>query len=320
MLSLSTGKILATIDYKGEKADKRAKNKCIYVNTNTEDTERPMLDSKVRDTLIPKSFYNELKISSHKLIILKKHIREQTEPDDESLKILYNKANELLDEILRKEINFDKKEATIFPTVPADSWFGHTAVFGASGSGKSTWISHYLTKIKEVYKGCNIYVFSLVKDDPAYTKSKLNPIYIQIDEDLLDNPLNVKEFAGTPKNPSIIIFDDSDLHHDKKIADALELFRDQVLEVGRHKSISAICVSHVILNQKHTKKVLNECSRVVLFPANNFASIQNYLRRYLGFQRDDINFIKNIGKVSRWCMLCRDYPMLVVWETGVKIF
>ena len=148
MLSLSTGKILATIDYKGEKADKRAKNKCIYVNTNTEDTERPMLDSKVRDTLIPKSFYNELKISSHKLIILKKHIREQTEPDDESLKILYNKANELLDEILRKEINFDKKEATIFPTVPADSWFGHTAVFGPSGGGKSTWISKFLTKIK----------------------------------------------------------------------------------------------------------------------------------------------------------------------------
>ena len=233
------------------------------------------------------------------------------------MKVIYDKANELLDEILKKTVSFEKKEASVIPTVD-NEWPGHALICGPSGSGKSTYLSNYLMEFRKVYKGCPIYVFSTIDDDPAF--KKLNVTYIKIDDDIIDHPFTLEEFKGTSKQPSLLVFDDIEIHSNKHIAESIQTFLNLVLETGRHFHMCAFVVAHQILNFNKSRKVLNEASRVTVFPNTNFNSIANYLRRYLGFMKDDINTIKNLGKTSRWVTISRCYPTLCIWEHGVKIF
>ena len=53
-----------------------------------------------------------------------------------------------------------------------------------------------------------------------------------------------------------MIFDDSEvLSSNKEMNKAIELFRNQILENGRKRKISAIIINHVAQNGAQTKKV-----------------------------------------------------------------
>lgn len=316
MLSLSNGKLIARIDYKSDKpSETRSKATNIYITTD--ESEKPLIDSKVKDTLLPRSFFNDTKLSPHKVVLLKKHIRAQTEPEDTELKTFYNQGNELLDEMLRKVIEFDKSEASIFPVPDKEQrWLGNYYIAGASGSGKSFWIGKYLAECRKIWKSAPIYVFSMVQEDMAY--KALKPIYIKIDETILQDPLDPKEFRAD-KGPSFLIFDDIEVVSNKRLAEAVETFQNLCLETGRHDNLVCFNVSHCMLNGNRTKKIINESDHVIFYPNSNFAAISTFLRRYNGFMKNDLNTVKDIGKKSRWIMLSRPYPTHLVFEYGVRI-
>ena len=314
MLSLKTGQKIAKIKYT-KKDKQKPKTEFIYINDTVSD--EPLINSKIKDELIPRSFYTAARLSPHQLILLKKAIREDVIPDSDELKCFYEQAHVLLKEILKKTIEFAKSEANVFPIPKPEGWQGHMYVTGSSGSGKSTFISQYLDECRLMFKDCNIYIFSMVQDDPAY--KHLDPVYIKIDESILVKPLQCAEFAGIAQSPSFAVFDDIEVISNKKIAQSMETFQNLVLETGRHYYISTINVSHVMLNGNRSKKCINESDKIVFFPNSNFNQISNYLRLYLGLMKNDINLVKEIGKNSRWVMVSRPYPMYFIHQQGVRI-
>lgn len=305
-LSLTDGLPIAEINGKNKRS------KTVYINTESDNTE-PEIDSPVRDLLLPNSFYTGLKnVSPANMILLKRAIR-LSQPNilptnNDNLKNAYERSQELLNELLRRNIDLPKAEGTI-QVIPNDAWNGAISVFGQSGSGKSTWISNYLKVYKRKFPKNKIYVLSPILDDPAF--APLKPEYVKIDGSIVEDPLDVSEFKN-----SILVFDDIESIKNKDENQAIQHFRDSVLETGRHHNVEAICVSHVLLNGNSTKKMLNESNYIVVFPNSNFNAIKNFCSRYIGMSRDDINWIKQCK--SRWVCISKRFPTTLITENQIK--
>jgi hypothetical protein len=163
------------------------------------------------------------------------------------------------------------------------------------------------------YKKNDIFIISPSKEDPAFKDLEDIIQYIKIDDSLLDDPLDINEFHNC-----VIVFDDSEvLGKNKDISKAIERFRDQCLECGRKLCISTIVVNHVALNGAQTKKVLNECDLVVLFPKANFNSVSNLCKRYYGFGKEDLEFMRK--EPSRYCVVKRSFPQAIVSEQAIRL-
>ena len=311
MLSLSKGSPIATITYK----DTKKKPTPIYINDGDDvEKEEKIITSANLDELLPKSFYTGLKnVNASNMLILKRAIRLNKNSllgSGNTLNNAYVLAQELLEELSRKYLQVPKNIGKVEIAIN-EGWQGHISVFGSSGSGKSYWIGKYLMAYKKKFPKNNIYIFSPIINDLAFAEAK--PLYVKIDETLIDEPLDIKE---ADFKDSILVFDDIESLN-KPYKQIIESFRDQVLECGRHYQQTAICVSHIILNGQSTKRILNESSKIVVFPKSNFNGIANLARRYFGMDRDKISYIKTVP--SRWVCICRCYPNSLVSENAIKI-
>ena len=302
MLSLKSGFEIAQIR---DKKDKIIHS--IYVKDYDEDSTEQI--NKDIEKLIDKSFYKN--VSPSQIILLKRALRTDNESIlkmNQNLLDLYQKGKILLDDQKNKIIVVDKDEH--IQVVPPDSHFS-VAVFGPSGVGKSYWIGQYLLAFRKKFKDRPIYVFSPIKDDKAFTKAK--PIYIKIDESILMDPLETVEFQS-----GLTVFDDIE-SLSKQYYNVISEFRDKCLEVGRHNGIDIISVHHVIQGGNSTKKIINESDYMVCFPRSNFSAIEKICRNTYGFDKQDINYIKNTGKKSRWVCIKRSYPSVIMSELEVKV-
>ena len=302
MLSIKNGFEIAQIR---DKKDKIINS--IYVKDYDEDSTEE--NNKDVDKLIDKSFYKN--ISASNVILLKRALRTNNESVlkmNQSLLELFEKGKILLDDQKNKLITVEKNEH--IQVVPPNTHFS-VAVFGPSGVGKSYWIGQYLLSFRKKFKDRPIYIFSPIKDDKAFMKAK--PIYIKIDESILKDPLQTVEFQS-----GLCVFDDIE-SLSKQYHSVISEFRDKCLEVGRHDGIDIISVHHVIQGGNSTKKIINESDYMVCFPRSNFAAIEKICRNNYGFDKEDINYIKNTGKKSRWICIKRSYPSVIMSELEIKI-
>ena len=185
------------------------------------------------------------------------------------------------------------------------------ALFGASGVGKSTLVAQFIHEYKKMYKKNPVYIISPSNSDPAY--KGLNIGWVKIDDSLISDPLDINEFTH-----SVLIFDDSELlSNNKEINKSIELFRNSCLENGRKLFITTICVNHVAQNGNQTRKILNECDMICVFPKSNFAQISRLCKAYYGFSREDLDYMKKLK--SRWCCIKRSYPQVIISEHEMKI-
>jgi len=207
-----------------------------------------------------------------------------------------------------KHLVCESKESV--QVMPPNNHFA-MGVYGSSGVGKSFFISQFVKQFKKKFPAKPIYIFSPINDDPAFVK--LNAIYIKIDDSILRDELQTKEFEN-----GLCIFDDIE-SVSKQYFKAIQLFRDQCLEVGRHSGINIISVSHVIQAGNLTKKIINESDMSVVFPRSNFSAIEKLVRNNYGFGRDDIKYLRNLAKTSRWVCIKRSYPSAIMSEHEIKI-
>lgn len=308
MLSFKNGVKLAEIEY----TNKKKKSKIIYVKED--DGEKNEITTIKKDELLPKSFYTGIKnINSNGIMVLRKAIRDGNIAllgRNENLKVHYNMGIDLIKDLEKKYFSIPRDEGKISPIPMMES--SRMAVFGPSGVGKSTFISAFFKKYLHYYPKNDIYIFSPKLDDPAYSKIK-NLHYVKIEDSILEYPLDVSEFKN-----SICCFDDIESITDKRLNEAVRIFRNQCYEIGRAPSnITTIAVHHVILANEKTKIILNESDEVVLFPKSNFSQIKSLITRYYGFGRDDVNYVKDIA--SRWVVIKRSYPTTIISENAVKV-
>ena len=96
----------------------------------------------------------------------------------------------------------------------------------------------------------------------------IKPKRIILDDSLIDDPIDIKEFADT-----VVIFDDIDVLTNKKIREKAYKIMNQGLESGRHYRINMVITNHLPSNGKDTRRFLNESSSFTAFPHSANAKI-----------------------------------------------
>tara|TARA_R110000787_G_scaffold1972_2_gene8204 strand:- start:1490 stop:2257 length:768 start_codon:yes stop_codon:yes gene_type:complete len=182
-------------------------------------------------------------------------------------------------------------------------------VTAPSGSGKSTWVGKWMSEYRRMFKQSEIFVFSSIARDKSIDKN--DPIRIKLDEELIQDPINPDEIPN-----SLVVFDDTDTISNVRIKTGISIFRDFMLEQGRHFNIRMLITSHLLSNYKHTRRILNESTCVVVFPKAGSGTfhIKKFLQQYCGFNNKQIK--KFINLPSRWVAIYRSYPQYVMYESG----
>ena len=134
---------------------------------------------------------------------------------------------------------------------------------------------------------------------------------VKIDEDLISNPIDVKEFEN-----SCVVFDDFDVIGAKPIREAVIKVMNQILELGRHHHITCVITNHLSTNGKDTRRVLNEAHTITYFPSSGSVKGINYLlQTYCGMDKKDI--LKAKKTKSRWITIYKHYPQIMMGEKNI---
>lgn len=223
-------------------------------------------------------------------------------------KKIYNKTVDYVDNKKDKEIIIHDGEVMPLPMKDTRECI---YVAGPSGSGKSTYISNYAKNYKKMFPKNKIFVFSRVDEDNCI--DKLDPIRIKIDEELINDPIDPKELSD-----SLVIFDDTDTIPNKKLKDAVNQLKSDLLEVGRHGNTYVAVTSHLLTNYKESRTILNEAHAITLFPGSGSSySIRYVLKNYGGLENKDIDKILRLP--SRWITFRKLYPQLILYAKGMYL-
>lgn len=239
---------------------------------------------------------------------LKQHVKKGIEPVDEPLKSIYEEAVKYYKDGEGKTVEITDGE---IEPVPHPTKRECLYVAGPSGSGKSTYVSKYAKNFKKMFPDKEIILFSKVGDDECL--DKLDPYRINITEDLIDEPIGAEELKD-----SLVIFDDTDTIANKKLRDAITALKEDILETGRHYNTYCIITSHLINNYKETRKVLNECHSITMFPSSGSAHPIRYcLKNNVGMSKKDIDKVFKVP--SRWVTAFKHYPQCVMYSCGAYL-
>lgn len=258
-------------------------------------------DSELPNDILQDTFMKQnKKFMSYKDVRkLLKAIREENEGE---LKKFFSNS--------KKEFQISDGKLQFLPSKIHDMNY-RVMVGGPSGCGKSTWTAMFMKNFKIYYKGYDMFVLSRLNDDKVLDKQK--PIRIELDEELVIDPIHPSEFEK-----SLVIFDDIDTLSNKMVLKQVKLLQDDLLECGRHQETHIICVSHQLLNYKSTRKMLLESTHIVVFPrSGNKYTITNLFKRYCGMDRHQIKKAMNLK--SRWLCISRIHPVYIIHEKGIYI-
>ena len=123
------------------------------------------------------------------------------------------------------------------------------------------------------------------------------------------------------KEKSVLIFDDIDSISDKAIRNRIVNFRDNLLEIARHKSLVIISSAHLFHNRKATQKLRNSSAYYILYPRNSIKPLDDVLENQMGMnrhQRSDL--IKKLKREGRANFIHVDSPPYVVNTKRVMLF
>jgi hypothetical protein len=181
-------------------------------------------------------------------------------------------------------------------------------ITGASGSGKSYWIRAYAEEYHRIYPKREVYVISSLKDDPTLDKLKyLKRLKIH-EPAFMGESFEVNDFKD-----SLVIFDDTDCLQNKFLKKKIDGILNILLETGRHTSTEVAFSSHLACNGLETRRILNECKSVTIFPHGlGGKSLKYLLDNYFGLDKEQIQRIKKLN--SRWVTIQKGFPMLVMSE------
>lgn len=239
---------------------------------------------------------------------ISENIKNRMPPEAPRLKKLYDECIKCLDKHEGKEIVIpDGELLPIFDTNKERTVF---YVSGMSGSGKSTLAGQLISVYQKIYPNNKVIVFSNKDKDEALDKYK--PFRINIDEDLLSDPITLNELKQ-----SLVIFDDIDCIPNKKLDAEISRLRDLILQQGRSFKTSFVYISHLTTNYKQSKLILLECDCAIIFPAfTTQYNLKYLLYNYFGLGVDDIRKIRNLP--SRWCAFWKN-PLTICYTKGAYI-
>lgn len=237
---------------------------------------------------------------------------EDMPPKDEEEEKLYYKCIELLNKNKKCGFRVSKEEEIQqLPFIINNITPQKLLIVGVSGSGKSTYASHFITEYKKKYKKNEFFLISGVEEDKVL--DELDPIRVDL-ENLMVNPINdYKEIKD-----SVILFDDTSTIKNAKCRKYVQALLDDLLETHRHFNITLIITQHQFSNYHVSRRMLNEISSTTWFnKSSNIVQLKKYLKAYHGLSEDQITKLTNIN--SRWITLFKTYPNIVMSQREIFI-
>lgn len=245
---------------------------------------------------------NELQIKD-----IEESIKNKHEPvNDKLVTVYYNIIQELKDKKQRLVITTKEK---IIP-IPNPVKVERVYIAGISGSGKSFFGSNYIKEYLKQNKKNEFILTSAVEQDEILDKLLPNRI---TPEDLIEEGVDINDVSN-----SIWLFDDVYSISETSIRKEMINLIDSLAETSRHDKIDLVITSHLISNGLVSRKILNEATKIVLFPKSNTKQIKYYLEKFENFSKDDIKRFLNLN--SRWVMIDKSgFKPVVIYEKGCYI-
>lgn len=243
-----------------------------------------------------------------------------------SLKRAYLDIKQLIHTKLKTSLEFGSREKVWlrpwYDTTP-DRTNQIVTAFASSGAGKSYAINDILMRnpaIQDNETVPAVILFSSVgADDPSYApiRNWMGEKYFWKDpKDLEPTDLMVSHY----EKKSVLIFDDVNSIANKRTRERVIAFRDNCLEVARHRSLVIISSSHLMHDRTRTQKLRNSSAYFVLFPRNSVKPILDCLEHMFAMGRHQRNdLVKKLKREARMQFLRVDTPSYVVNEKRVML-
>ena len=208
----------------------------------------------------------------------------------------YDDAKRYVSDSLKHYLDYPK-DVELHPIIEQPTY--RIFISGLSGSGKSTYIANFLKHNKPKH----IFLMSPVYNYPAFKKLKPDPVHLNLAtySQEFEKEFEIEDFP----EGSVVILDDVDTSNEAAMYQRAKV---QLLERGRHLSVSTIVVSHVALagSTRHAISQLLECEFYVIFPRSNKAHAEKLLKRYVGLGQEKCDLV--LGTDSRAIMVKKSYP------------
>lgn len=177
-------------------------------------------------------------------------------------------------------------------------------VTGRSGSGKSTFAGKFADEYHRMFPKRMILLFSLVPEDASIDREYIKKIDLN---KLVDAEIGLEDFEKT-----LCIFDDVDadlLKNDRALLEKMKSVQDQMLLMGRHHKVSVIILAHEGTRGKESKRILNECNAITIFPYHMKNQHLTYLtKEYFGLSLAQRREMMKTAKQSRSVTFIQSYP------------
>jgi hypothetical protein len=293
-------------------------NKTIYVsNKNEEDADEEML-SYIRSVdilgMINESSFSSLKPKEKEKLRneLVLHLTKSIPPIDDQKRVIYDAIiSGVKTGSLKKQIISNNK----LQPIPSDRT-GRSVFYvsGASGTGKSYFMSRLCKQWNVQYPDCSIYLFSFVEHDANYDDIE-NLHKIPLTEEIMEQELIWDEFRN-----SLLVFDDYDSTSNKKLKGWIEFLLNHLLVQGRHLKASIAMTSHTNTDYKRTRLILAESTHLVVYPrVSSTKSLTYLLKNYTSLNNDEIREVFRQGRSSRWVCIHKSPPQFILTENSVSL-
>ena len=205
------------------------------------------------------------------------------------------------------------KDKGLFKQLPNTKTRDICFIGGGSGSGKTYNACDYVINFNSIFPENPIYIFSKIKNDASFSRIIEIPTvtFVTLDDEFIKNPLTIDMFTG-----SLIVFDDI-AKLEKNILDKIIKLLEESMHDGRHNDIYIVITSHMLMDYKATRTILNEATSVTFFPASNYKQTGTFLTSYGGFNTKQIREIRELE--TRSCTFFKGYPSVVLYDHGVYL-
>ena len=165
-----------------------------------------------------------------------------------------------------------------------------------------------------------VYKFSSVENDPSFKplRDLMGEKFVYKDpRELTPEECNVKSYD----KKSVLIFDDINSISDKRIRNMVINFRDNCLEVARHRSLVVLSSDHLMHARQLTAKLRNSSAFMVFYPRNSPKPIDHVLEHNMAMNRfERVDLIKKIIKEGRSQFIRMDSPSYLINSKRCLLF
>lgn len=218
-----------------------------------------------------------------------------------------------------KKMVLEDDSKCIFPIIHdfEDGQNDRIFVCGKAGCGKTfRFIRPYISQFLKKHKGSKVYFFSSKTEDKAV--DDLPIIRVDVDDEFVENPPDIRSFKNPNGEPNLIVFDDIQDYKKKAYNHAVQQLRDEIARNGRSMGLYTVYLWHKPADRKNTEIQIFESTASVIFPKTSGHDDYDYMAgRYLGVKPDKMEILKRAK--SNYVYITRSSPAVAITDKYIMV-